>query len=306
MEAIKKKIAALKLEMDAANEKVEVNETKAKQENIRADRLNDDLRDLQKRLTQLERDYGITKANLEQSTADLEQCEKSWSKAEQDRTVLTKRVQEIEASLTKKEELRLTAQLKLARATELADDAQRMCNVLADRSRLDEERMEKLMSELKDARLIAEDADSKSDEIARKLQFVEEELEAAEERVKTSEAKIVEREDELFIVQNIVKSLEVSEEKVSYNALPKSLFAMYFSIIFEFQANQRVEDFKIQLKSLKKKLKEAEKRAINAERTVKTLIKEVDMKEDELKEEKEKYKAVCDDMDATFAEMTGY
>lgn len=27
--------------------------------------------------------------------------------------------------------------------------------------------------------------------------------------------KIVEREDELFIVQNIVKSLEVSEEKVT-------------------------------------------------------------------------------------------
>jgi uncharacterized protein YukE len=46
-----------------------------------------------------------------------------------------------------------------------------------------------------------------------------------------------------------------------------------------FQANQRVEEFKIQLKSLKKKLKEAEKRAINAERTVKTLLKEVDMKE---------------------------
>jgi len=45
--------------------------------------------------------------------------------AEQDRTTLTKKVQEIEASLTKKEELRLTAQLKLGRATELADDAQR-------------------------------------------------------------------------------------------------------------------------------------------------------------------------------------
>lgn len=27
---------------------------------------------------------------------------------------------------------------------------------------------------------------------------------------------------------------------------------------------------------------------------------------DELREEKEKYKAVCDDMDTTFAEMTGY
>lgn len=284
MEAIKKKIAALKKEMDAANETVEVNETKARLENMRADKLNDEVRDLQKKLVQLERDYEVAKANLDRSTADLEQCEKSWSRAEQDRTTLTKRVQEIEATLTKKEELRLTAQTKLGRASELADDAQRMCKVLEDRSRLDEERMEKLMQELKDARLIAEDADAKSDEISKKLQLVEEELEGAEERVKTSEAKIIEREDELFIVQNIVKSLEVSEEK----------------------ANQRVEDFKVQLKELKKKLRAAEKRAILAERTVKKLLKEVDMKEDELREEKEKYKAVCDDMDATFAEMTGY
>ncbi|XP_053996067.1 tropomyosin-2-like [Hylaeus anthracinus] len=284
MEAIKKKIAALKMEMDAANEKVEANETKARSEDFRADKLFDEVRDLQKKLAQLERDYVVAKANLEQSTADLEQCEKSYSRAEQDRTTLTKRVQEIEASLTKKEELRLSAQLKLGRASELNDDARRMCKVLEDRSRLDEERMEKLMQELKDARLIAEDADAKSDEISKKLQFVEEELEGAEERVKTSEAKIIEREDELFIVQNIVKSLEVSEEK----------------------ANRRVEDFKLQLKELKKQLKAADKRAILAERTVKKMLKEVDMKEDELREEKEKYKAVCDDMDATFAEMTGY
>lgn len=33
------------------------------------------------------------------------------------------------------------------------------------------------------------------------------------------------------------------------------------------------------MKCLKKKLKEAEKRAVIAERTVKTLLKEVDMKE---------------------------
>ena len=36
---------------------------------------------------------------------------------------------------------------------------------------------------------------------------------------------------------------------------------------------------KLQLKELKKKLKEAEKRAVIAERTVKKLIKEVDFKE---------------------------
>lgn len=104
---------------------------------------------------------------------------------------MTKRVQEIETQLYKKEELRLSAQTKLERATELKDDARRMCKVLEERSRLDEERMEKLTSELKDARLLAEDADTKSDDIAKKLQWVEEELEAAEERVKTSEALVL-------------------------------------------------------------------------------------------------------------------
>ncbi|XP_011496236.1 PREDICTED: tropomyosin-2-like [Ceratosolen solmsi marchali] len=284
MEAIKKKIAALKMEMDAANEKVEANEVKAKQENLRADKIYDEVRDLEKKLVQMEKDYTDCKSSLETSTAELERCEKAYTKAEQDRTSMTKRVQEIETQLFKKEELRLSAQTKLGRATELNDDARRMCKVLEERSRLDEERMEKLTSELKDARLLAEDADTKSEDIAKKLQFVEEELEAAEERVKTSEAKIIEREDELFIVQNIVKSLVVSEEK----------------------ANARVADMKDQLKELKKKLKEAEKRAIIAERTVKKLLKEVDFKEDELREEKEKYKALCDDLDSTFAELTGF
>ncbi|XP_058796731.1 tropomyosin-2-like [Phymastichus coffea] len=284
MEAIKKKIASLKQEMDLANEKVEANEVKQKQENFRADKLLDEVRDLEKKLVQMEKDYETAKANLESQSAELERCEKAYVKAEQNRSSMTKRVQDIETQLFKKEELRLSATIKLARATELNDDARRMCKVLEERNRLDEERMEKLTAELKDARLLAEDADTKSEEVSKKLQFVEEELEAAEERVKTSEAKIIEREDELFIVQNIVKSLVVSEEK----------------------ANARVADMKEMLKELKRKLKEAEKRAVLAERTVKKLIKEVDFKEDELREEKEKYKALCDDMDFTFSEMTGF
>lgn len=43
-----------------------------------------------------------------------------------------------------------------------------------------------------------------------------------------------------------------------------------------FQANQRVEEFKRQLKTLTVKLKEAEARAEFAEKTVKKLQKEVD------------------------------
>lgn len=56
------------------------------------------------------------------------------------------------------------------------------------------------------------------------------------------------------VVGNSLKSLEVSEEK----------------------ANQRVEEFKREMKTLSIKLKEAEQRAENAEKQVKRLQKEVD------------------------------
>jgi len=176
--------------------------------------------------------------------------------------------------------------------------------------------MEKLMSELKDARLIAEDADSKSDEIAKKLQFVEEELEAAEERVKTSEAyasncrlavivfacytlharaivAIVSPEMICPVARSWSARTSCSSYRISsspwrcprrrYGASrqSRSSRSSTASRPFRFQANQRVEDFKLQLKSLKRKLKEAEKRAITAERTVKALLKEVDTKEGE-------------------------
>lgn len=51
-------------------------------------------------------------------------------------------------------------------------------------------------------------------QVSRKLAFVEDELEVAEDRVKSGDAKIMELEEELKVVGNSLKSLEVSEEKV--------------------------------------------------------------------------------------------
>lgn len=130
-------------------------------------------------------------------------------------------MQQCSENLEKSEERRLVAQVKLTQAMETAEDAKRfvaryhlllfykisnipyiyilfskkflrrICKVLENRSKLDEERMDQLTAQLKEARLIAEDADNKSDEISRKLTFVEDELEAAEERVKSSEAYVL-------------------------------------------------------------------------------------------------------------------
>merc|ERR1712038_1774173 len=100
----------------------------------------------------------------------------------------------------------------------------------------------------------------------------------------TSEHKIIELEEELRVVGNNLKSLEVSEEK----------------------ANQREEAYKEQIKTLTAKPKQAEARAEFAERSVQKLQKEVDRLEDELVHEMEKFKAISDELDQTFAEMSDY
>lgn len=80
MEAIKKRIAALKMEMDRANETVDTNEAKARQENLRADLLFEEVRDLERKHAQMERDFEETKANLETRSVELERCEKAFAK----------------------------------------------------------------------------------------------------------------------------------------------------------------------------------------------------------------------------------
>ena len=106
------------------------------------------------------------------------------------------------------------------------------------------------------------------------------------------------------MVANNLKSLEVAEEK----------------------ANQREKTYKESIKTLTAKLKQAEARAEFAEKSVMKLQKEVekhfgnflssllkksflfqvDRLEDELVSEQEKYKAITEEVEQTFAEMSGY
>ncbi|XP_037083624.1 tropomyosin isoform X7 [Pollicipes pollicipes] len=159
-----------------------------------------------------------------------------------------------------------------------------MRKVLENRSLSDEERMDALENQLKEARFLAEEADRKYDEVARKLAMVEADLERAEERAETGESKIVELEEELRVVGNNLKSLEVSEEK----------------------ASQREDMFQKLQHDSEIRWKEAEARAEFAERSVQKLQKEVDRLEDDLVHEKEKFKSVSDELDTTFSEMSAY
>ncbi|KAK0426085.1 hypothetical protein QR680_009531 [Steinernema hermaphroditum] len=89
----------------------------------------------------------------------------------------------------------------------------RVRKVMENRSFQDEERANQVEGQLKEAQMLAEEADRKYDEVARKLAMVEADLERAEERAEAGENKIVELEEELRVVGNNLKSLELSEEK---------------------------------------------------------------------------------------------
>merc|ERR1712168_830944 len=83
--------------------------------------------------------------------------------------------------------------------------------------------------------------------------------EKAEDRADVGETKILELEEELRVVANNLKSLEVAEARAEF-----------------------------------------------AEKSVLKLQKEVDRLEDELVSEQEKYKAITEELEQTFAEMSGY
>ena len=77
---------------------------------------------------------------------------------------------------------------------------------------------------------MVEESDIKYDEVARKLAMVEGDLERAEERAEGGESKIVDLEEELRVIGENLKALEVAEEK----------------------AQQREEEYKKQVKSFQK------------------------------------------------------
>merc|ERR1711993_178828 len=197
---------------------------------------------------------------------------------------LTRRVSGLEEDLEKTEEKMVAAVSKLDKAGTAADDSERAKKVFQSKADEDEKRITLLEKDLKEAREKAEAADTTYDEVAKKLATCESDLEKAEERADVGETKILELEEELRVVANNLKSLEVAEEK----------------------ANHREKTYKEQIKTLTAKLKQAEARAEFAEKSVLKLQKEVDRLEDELVSEQEKFKAITEELEQTFAEMSGY
>merc|ERR1712071_438099 len=178
----------------------------------------------------------------------------------------------------------LLAVNKLDKAETAVDDNERLRKVMESKAALDDERMKKLEDELREMQKRCEDADNKYDEIQKKVNQTEGDLEKEEIRAEVGEIKTLEMEEELRVVANNLKSLEVSEAK----------------------SNAREKADKQEVKHLSAKLKQADSRAEFAEKSVTKLQHEADKLDTDLINEQEKLKEMVEEVESTFVELSGY
>ena len=142
---------------------------------------------------------------------------------------------ELEEDLETTETKCQIAVVKLDKAATTADDSDRMAKVLQNRAADDEKKMHGLAEQLKDAQKMAEDADKKYDEASKKMAQCESSLEVSDERGSVGEFKIIELEEELKVVANNLKSLEV--ELIFFRFcfdITKSTWKIIFCKVFGF------------------------------------------------------------------------
>lgn len=77
MNAIKKRLQTLKIEKDLAMDKADTCDQQAREANKREEILRDEVRELGKKLAQMEHDLRASRSNLEKSNADLDEKERA-------------------------------------------------------------------------------------------------------------------------------------------------------------------------------------------------------------------------------------
>ena len=78
----------------------------------------------------------------------------------------------------------------------------------------DDDRIKRIEDELKEARTKADNADKQYDEVSKKLQAIEADLERAEERGEMGETKIMELEEELKVIRMLAMMVVVMRMKM--------------------------------------------------------------------------------------------
>merc|ERR1712193_344729 len=173
---------------------------------------------------------------------------------------------------------------KLTEAAAAAEAVEIQRKTLEAKSFVNDERIDSLDKKIIVAQEVALISTRNAEEVSRKLNMTQVELERTTEKAAEAEARIQELEEQLNVVGGNMKTLELSET----NAL------------------KRHEEYEEKIRDLTLNLKFTEIQAAAAEREAAKLQKELDALVEELTEWKDKYQEICVELEQTFNEMAGY
>merc|ERR1711921_64912 len=237
-----------------------------------------------KKIMKVENELDDTTEKLEAATIGLEEAEKQELVNEEDVSALQRRSSLLDDDVVRSEARLQVESTKLAVAAAAAEAVEIQRKILEAKSFVNDERMDTLEENIETARDVAQKSTRNAEEVSRKLAMTQVEFDRTTDKAKEAEQKIDELEEQLNVVGQNMKTLELSET----NALKRHE-----------EAEEKIRDLTLNLKF-------AEIQAAAAEREAAKLSQELELLVADLTDWKDRYGEICVELEQTFNEMAGY
>jgi len=239
------------------------------------------LTSLKNKMQSLKDESDKCKDQYEQKCLQLEAEKAERLKYENEVASLSRKLRLLEDEFEETGSRLQTTNEKLVELSKVSDESERARRALETRQNFDDDRINMFQRQVKDTTLAAGEAEKKYEEVARKLQLCESELERAEERAEAAESKAKSLDTEVHIATSTLKSLELNESK----------------------ATKKEDSYETTIRELNARLKDVESRSSEAETKSTRLQRDVDRLESELDHVKTENKGLRDEMDRALQEI---
>jgi len=239
---------------------------------------------LGKKIMKVENELDDATESLATSTVNIDEAEKQQLVNEEEVAALQRRCSLLEDDVNRSDSRLQVESTKLAEAAAAAEAVEIQRKLLEAKNMVNEERIDSLEGQIATASEVALVSTRNHEEISRKLAMTQVELERTNEKTADAKTAIQELEEQLNVVGQNMKTLELSET----------------------QALKRHEEFEEKIRDLILNLKFTEIQAAAAEREAAKLQKELDALVIDLTDWKDKYQEICVELEQTFNEMAGY
>merc|ERR1711997_292033 len=202
------KMQSLKSETEQLYATIAGFEEATREASARADQADCDIRDLGKKIQNLEMNYDETNDKLTKATESLEEADKQFKEVEADVAALTRRIMLMEEEEKKGADNLCNTVTKLALTSKNADTVMKAVKVVENSCLNNEVTLEELVKNLRSTIKMAVDNEQKLDELSRKLGVQEAELKRGLERAELAEKNLKGIEEELETVGENMKQLE--------------------------------------------------------------------------------------------------